>query len=88
MKRKMTDDLLRQIFIDITYNSMTQAEAARVHGISQPLLCKHLKYYMLRAYSFDVSNPNMSVEQKADWFGLTPEQYAVLVLHAKVKLAS
>ena len=86
MKRKLTDDNLRQMFIDTTYNNVTQASLANQYGVSQATVTHNLKYYMLGAYVFDASNPNLSKEEKAKKFGLTNDQYRDLVFRGKSKL--
>ena len=87
MKRKLTDDIVRQAAIDVTYNGMTQKELAKRYNVTQPCMSENLKYYMLSLYSFDIKNPNMPVELKALTFNLTPEQYSNLVFTARSRLA-
>ena len=86
MKRKLTDDIIRQAAIDVTYNGVTQKELAKKYNVTQPCMSENLKYYMLRLYSFDINNPNMSLEDKAIYFNLTPEQYSNLVFTARSRL--
>lgn len=86
MKRKLTEEIMRQVAIDVTYNKLTQAELARKYNVTQPCMSENLKYYMLRLYSFDTNNPKMPIELKALSFDLTPEQYRDFVFTARSRL--
>lgn len=86
MKGKLKPEEIKQIFIENTYNNVSQAELAKRYGVSQGNVSLSLKYYALDALKFDVNSPDLSDEDKSKKLGLTKDQYAMLVFKGRSKL--
>lgn len=86
MKSKLSNDDLKNIFIENTFNGVSQSNLAKNYGVAQGTLNFNLKMYMLEAYTDSLKRYNVPLEERAKSYGLTEEQYSALIFRAKSRL--
>lgn len=83
---KMTNEDLKNIFIDTTYNNKTQVEIAKEYGVDNSTLNRELRSYMLGALNYDRLHQDLSVDERAKEYDLSKSEYNHLLFRGRSKL--
>ena len=86
MRAKLTNDDLKEIFKENTYNNVSQSTLAQRYNVSQGTINRNLKYFMLNALAFDNAHQHLSLEERANKFGINKDQYRDMVFRGKSKV--